>query len=107
MAKMIIVPLLLLSIAITCMGQTFQYSRGWTNGKRSNTHDGTFQDLIEIETEKKLEKCLYSLQRFIRNSYLKPSQLIMNNNKFQNGHHQSGEIIDDLIVPDNVDFNKH
>ena len=59
MPRMIVVPLVLLAAIICCMGQTFQYSRGWTNGKRSNSHfreDTGFPDLIEIETEKKLEK---------------------------------------------------
>ena len=32
----IFLPLLIFLFSMACMGQTFQYSRGWTNGKRAN-----------------------------------------------------------------------
>lgn len=37
MIRIFVVPLLFLGLCLSCMGQTFQYSRGWTNGKRSSS----------------------------------------------------------------------
>jgi len=35
MLRLLLLPLFLFTLSMACMGQTFQYSRGWTNGKRS------------------------------------------------------------------------
>lgn len=35
MLRLLLLPLFLFTLSMVCMGQTFQYSRGWTNGKRA------------------------------------------------------------------------
>lgn len=57
MTKTAIIPIMILAMVVCCMGQTFQYSRGWTNGKRSDTHaDESTELMIDADWEKKLEK---------------------------------------------------
>ncbi|XP_016930939.2 pro-corazonin [Drosophila suzukii] len=82
MLRLLLLPLFLFTLSMACMGQTFQYSRGWTNGKRSfnsasplltNGHfhrdrgnELGFTDLYDIQdwsSERKLERCLSQLQR--------------------------------------------
>jgi hypothetical protein len=54
--------LIILSSILLCTGQTFQYSRGWTNGKRSDTSAGTNiltnppQNLATSDTDKQTER---------------------------------------------------
>ncbi|XP_075144739.1 corazonin [Haematobia irritans] len=77
---MLRIVLLLFLFSMACMGQTFQYSRGWTNGKRSGTGNsatnlfskddegfpGLF-DFQETANERRLERCLLQLQHAVRN----------------------------------------
>uniref|UniRef100_A0A1A9X5R0 Pro-corazonin n=1 Tax=Glossina brevipalpis TaxID=37001 RepID=A0A1A9X5R0_9MUSC len=66
------------------MGQTFQYSRGWTNGKRgvmmnnnnNNNHhfhreEENIPDILETQQDgvdrRRLERCLLQLQHFLKN----------------------------------------
>ncbi|EDV94608.1 pro-corazonin [Drosophila grimshawi] len=80
MLRVLLLPLLLFTLSMACMGQTFQYSRGWTNGKRappaallSNGHNLGLLDLYDIQdkpTDLKLERCLMQLQHFVGNAML-------------------------------------
>ncbi|XP_017076674.1 pro-corazonin [Drosophila eugracilis] len=80
MLRLLLLPLFLFTLSMACMGQTFQYSRGWTNGKRSfnsasplltNGHfhrgnDLGFTELYDLQdwsSERRLERCLSQLQR--------------------------------------------
>ncbi|XP_034665401.1 pro-corazonin [Drosophila subobscura] len=79
MMRLLLLPLFLFTLSMACMGQTFQYSRGWTNGKRALTpssllgnghfHRGNelaFSDLYDVQdwsSERRLERCLAQLQR--------------------------------------------
>ncbi|KAH8383854.1 hypothetical protein KR009_010895 [Drosophila setifemur] len=80
MMRLLLLPLFLFTLSMACMGQTFQYSRGWTNGKRAlnpatpllpNGHFhrnnelgyADFYDLQEWSGEHRLERCLSQLQR--------------------------------------------
>ncbi|XP_022219363.1 pro-corazonin [Drosophila obscura] len=80
MMRLLLLPLFLFTLSMACMGQTFQYSRGWTNGKRalsspssllSNGHfhranEFGFSDLYDVpdwSSDRRLERCLAQLQR--------------------------------------------
>ncbi|EDW24657.1 GL23272 [Drosophila persimilis] len=79
MMRLLLLPLFLFTLSMACMGQTFQYSRGWTNGKRALTppsllshghfnraSDLGFSDLYDVQdwsSERRLERCLAQLQR--------------------------------------------
>ncbi|KAH8354254.1 hypothetical protein KR084_004797 [Drosophila pseudotakahashii] len=82
MLRLLLLPLFLFTLSMACMGQTFQYSRGWTNGKRSfssasplltNGHfhrdranELGFTDLYDLQdwsSDRRLERCLSQLQR--------------------------------------------
>ncbi|XP_037884464.1 pro-corazonin [Glossina fuscipes] len=85
MLRFTLLPLLLLSImfSMTCKGQTFQYSRGWTNGKRggiaisnsNNNHhfrreEENIPEILETQqdgVDKRLERCLLQFQHFLKN----------------------------------------
>lgn len=65
MLRIVILPLLIFLFSMACMGQTFQYSRGWTNGKRASPlnnlfhkDDESISELFEVQdaNERKLEK---------------------------------------------------
>lgn len=68
MLRMVVLPLLIFLFSMACMGQTFQYSRGWTNGKRANTattlnnlfhkDDESISELFEVQdaNERRLER---------------------------------------------------
>ncbi|XP_033165748.1 pro-corazonin [Drosophila mauritiana] len=79
MLRLLLLPLFLFTLSM-CMGQTFQYSRGWTNGKRSfnaaspllangHLHRGSelgltdLYDLQDWSSDRRLERCLSQLQR--------------------------------------------
>ncbi|XP_034486864.1 pro-corazonin [Drosophila innubila] len=78
MLRLLLLPLFLFTLSMVCMGQTFQYSRGWTNGKRAppatvltNGHNLGLLDLYDIQdtpNDRKLERCLVHLQHFVGNS---------------------------------------
>ncbi|KAH8332761.1 hypothetical protein KR074_010401 [Drosophila pseudoananassae] len=80
MLRLLLLPLFLFTLSMACMGQTFQYSRGWTNGKRAlntgspilsnghlhRTNDLSFSDLYDLQdwgSDRRLERCLTQLQR--------------------------------------------
>ncbi|KAI8043860.1 pro-corazonin [Drosophila gunungcola] len=80
MLRILLLPLFLFTLSMACMGQTFQYSRGWTNGKRALSPgtpllaNGHFHrsnelgltdlyDLQDWSSERRLERCLSQLQR--------------------------------------------
>ncbi|XP_016992114.1 pro-corazonin [Drosophila rhopaloa] len=80
MLRLLLLPLFLFTLSMACMGQTFQYSRGWTNGKRAlspaspllanghfhRSNELGFTDLYDLQdwsSERKLERCLSQLQR--------------------------------------------
>ncbi|CAD7089956.1 unnamed protein product [Hermetia illucens] len=87
MTKTAIIPIMILAMVVCCMGQTFQYSRGWTNGKRSDTHaDESTELMIDADWEKKLEKCLYTLQRITQFPYMR--NMLLTANRKYTGHHQ-------------------
>ncbi|XP_037956941.1 pro-corazonin-like [Teleopsis dalmanni] len=136
LCKMLMLPLLLFTFfSMACMGQTFQYSRGWTNGKRANLGTGAARyrdesnipELMELQGgERKLEKCLIQLQHFMHNPLLRAvpyagtlnlastsnanpnsnSNNNNNNNLFSN-RHQSNEIFEDLNGAEVTDYGKH
>ncbi|XP_073820501.1 corazonin [Musca autumnalis] len=80
--SMLRVLVLLFLFSMTCMAQTFQYSRGWTNGKRNgagNTATNMFHrddeglsEIFDIQdvNERRLERCLMQLQHALRNPLL-------------------------------------
>ncbi|XP_060648725.1 pro-corazonin [Drosophila nasuta] len=80
MLRLLMLPLFLFTLSMACMGQTFQYSRGWTNGKRAppatvvgNGHNLGLLDLYDIPsapTDRRLERCLGHLQHFVGNNLL-------------------------------------
>ncbi|EDW58406.1 pro-corazonin [Drosophila virilis] len=80
MLRLLLLPLFLFTLSMACMGQTFQYSRGWTNGKRAppaalvtNGHNLGLLDIYDIQdrpTDIKLERCLLQLQHFVGNALL-------------------------------------
>ncbi|XP_055907790.1 pro-corazonin-like [Eupeodes corollae] len=116
MLRFVVFSLVSLAIVMSCMGQMFQYSRGWTNGKRSSAHllqeDPTMAEIVfEVpsESERRLERCIIQLQRFIQNPYfIRPSYAATaGGNLFSNGNvggitssnrHQSNEIFEDLAA---------
>ncbi|XP_055852611.1 pro-corazonin-like [Episyrphus balteatus] len=119
MLRFAVFSLVSFAIIFSCMGQMFQYSRGWTNGKRSSSHlhaDPAIAEIFEVpsESERRLEKCIIQLQRFINNPYLiRPSYAtIGNSNLFANGNggsgnsirHQSNEIFEDLAASESGEF---
>ncbi|XP_017046793.1 pro-corazonin [Drosophila ficusphila] len=80
MLRLLLLPLFLFTLSMACMGQTFQYSRGWTNGKRAlspgspllaNAHfhrsnELGLTDLYDLQdwsSDRRLERCLSQLQR--------------------------------------------
>ncbi|TMW49442.1 hypothetical protein DOY81_005452 [Sarcophaga bullata] len=78
----IFLPLLIFLFSMACMGQTFQYSRGWTNGKRagnsasSTALNGLFHkdddglaEFFEVQeaNDRRLERCLSQLQHLVHN----------------------------------------
>ncbi|XP_013102492.1 pro-corazonin [Stomoxys calcitrans] len=80
---MLRIVLLLFLFSMACMGQTFQYSRGWTNGKRSGGGSSTSNifrkddegmselfDFQDVASERRLERCLLQLQHVVRNPLL-------------------------------------
>ncbi|XP_061394356.1 pro-corazonin [Musca vetustissima] len=79
---MLRVLVLLFFFSMACMAQTFQYSRGWTNGKRNgagNTATNVFHredeglpEIFDIQdvNERRLERCLLQLQHALRNPLL-------------------------------------
>lgn len=67
MLRLLLLPLFLFTLSMACMGQTFQYSRGWTNGKRAppaaavltNGHNLGLLDLYEVPdatSDRRLER---------------------------------------------------
>ncbi|XP_068157541.1 pro-corazonin [Drosophila tropicalis] len=89
MLRLLLLPLFLFTLSMACMthGQTFQYSRGWTNGKRASlsspllnngqhfhrSNDVSFADFYDFPatiSERRLERCLTQLQHFVGNSLL-------------------------------------
>lgn len=114
MLKLIVVPLLFLSICLSCMGQTFQYSRGWTNGKRSSDMDNPNGYLpVDSLLDNKLDRfcgisiypnkfilyiyfprCLMMLRRC---SHL-PLKESINKKLYSNGN---GGTFEDIPIPDN------
>ncbi|XP_055908687.1 pro-corazonin-like [Eupeodes corollae] len=110
------------AVIISCMGQTFQYSRGWTNGKRSSSHmheNPAISEMFEAqESERHLEKCIIQLQRLIHNPYLIRQSYSSNPNDgilFSNGNdgvsnnnrHQSNEIFDNSASASGEFLTKH
>nr|AUF71589.1 preprocorazonin [Megaselia scalaris] len=95
MIRMFVVPLLLLGLCLSCMGQTFQYSRGWTNGKRASSDMDVLNpfNVGDSVIENKLERCLMLLQRCSHLS-LKGG---VNKKFYKNG---SPEMFDELSTPD-------
>ncbi|KAL7729112.1 hypothetical protein ACLKA6_009586 [Drosophila palustris] len=83
MLRLFLLPLFLFTLSMVCMGQTFQYSRGWTNGKRAppatvvtNGHNLGLLDLYDIQdtpNDRRLERCLTHLQHFVGNPILRRS----------------------------------
>ncbi|KAH8257868.1 hypothetical protein KR038_002153 [Drosophila bunnanda] len=82
MMRLLLLPLFLFTLSMACMGQTFQYSRGWTNGKRAlnpaaspllgngghfhRSNELGYTDLYDLQdwsSERRLERCLSQLQR--------------------------------------------
>ncbi|KAH8301303.1 hypothetical protein KR018_007231 [Drosophila ironensis] len=80
MMRLLLLPLFLFTLSMACMGQTFQYSRGWTNGKRAlnpgspllasahfhRNNELGYSDLYDFQdwsSERRLERCLAQLQR--------------------------------------------
>ncbi|XP_030374721.1 pro-corazonin [Scaptodrosophila lebanonensis] len=134
MMRLLLLPLFLFTLSMACMGQTFQYSRGWTNGKRaplsgpllSSGHfqrgDEQLANLYDFqENERKLERCLVQLQRFVGSNLHRsyagalaynankpdigslnaPARPSANNNNNDNSlyaspHHQSSELYEEL-----------
>ncbi|KAM7361916.1 corazonin [Cochliomyia hominivorax] len=141
MLRIVIFPLFIFLFSMACMGQTFQYSRGWTNGKRANTattlnnlfhkDDDGMPELFEVQdlNEKRLERCILQLQRFIKNPLLlhtTAAALAMNpslsanqngnnnnnNNNPYGRNHQSNELFEELgtaggAIIDTNDYAKH
>ncbi|KAI8129923.1 hypothetical protein FF38_03411 [Lucilia cuprina] len=142
MLRIVILPLLIFLFSMACMGQTFQYSRGWTNGKRAgaattlnnllhNKEDDGMSELFEVQeaNERRLERCLSQLQRFVRNPLLlhttaalalnpaapSSSQSSNSNNNMNNipygRNHQSNELFEELgaagTIIDTNDYAKH
>ncbi|KAH8408005.1 hypothetical protein KR222_010716 [Zaprionus bogoriensis] len=80
MLRLLLLPLFLFTLSMVCMGQTFQYSRGWTNGKRAppaafltNGHNLGLLDLYEMQdapSDRRLERCLSHLQHLTGNNLL-------------------------------------
>lgn len=109
--------LAVLCCATACFGQTFQYSHGWTNGKRAfNAHrDDDTPEIFGIQQDgdRKLERCVMQLQQLLRNPLriraavqsLTPTSNI-NNNPFGN-HHQSNELYEELNAAETNDYGKH
>ncbi|EDV44162.2 uncharacterized protein Dana_GF16165 [Drosophila ananassae] len=84
MMRLLLLPLFLLSLSVACMGQTFQYSRGWTNGKRAlhpvsplitngyfhRINELGFSDLDDMpdgKSDRWLQICLSKLQKSLIN----------------------------------------
>ncbi|XP_017091690.2 pro-corazonin-like [Drosophila bipectinata] len=82
--RLLLLLLFLFSLSVACLGQTFQYSRGWTNGKRAlqsvpslmangyihRSNEFGFTDLRHVPDGKndlRLEKCLTQLQMSLIN----------------------------------------
>ncbi|XP_023175596.2 pro-corazonin [Drosophila hydei] len=80
MLRLLLLPLFLFTLSMACMGQTFQYSRGWTNGKRAppsallnSGHNLGMLDVFEMQekpSDIKLDRCLMQLQRLAGNALL-------------------------------------
>ncbi|XP_005180562.1 pro-corazonin [Musca domestica] len=80
--SMLRVLVLLFLFSMACMAQTFQYSRGWTNGKRNgpgnvatnifHRDDEGLSEIFDIQdvNERRLERCLLQLQHALRNPLL-------------------------------------
>ncbi|XP_055852660.1 pro-corazonin-like [Episyrphus balteatus] len=117
MLRFVLFSLVSFIVIMSCMGQTFQYSRGWTNGKRSSSHlheDPAIAEVFEIpsESERRLEKCIIQLQRLIHNPYLvRPSYgptSNVNGGSGVNVHHQSNENFEDMAASETGEFStKH
>ncbi|XP_055907297.1 pro-corazonin-like [Eupeodes corollae] len=114
MLRFVVFSLVSFVVIISCMGQTFQYSRGWTNGKRSPAHlheDPTMAEIFEVpESERRLEKCIIQLQRLIHNPYFLRPQYVATNSNGNSGtiRHQSNEILEDLGTSETGEFStKH
>lgn len=60
-------PLAVLCFLATCFGQTFQYSHGWTSGKRAlNTNrDNDISEMLQQDGERKLERCIESFVKLL------------------------------------------
>ncbi|XP_055848099.1 pro-corazonin-like [Episyrphus balteatus] len=104
MLRFVILALVSFAVIISCMGQTFQYSRGWTNGKRSSSHlheDPAIAEIFEVptESERRLERCIFQLQHFMHNPYsMRPSPYAINlftSGNSGNIRHQSSEMFED------------
>ncbi|XP_017873394.1 PREDICTED: pro-corazonin [Drosophila arizonae] len=103
MLRLLLLPLFLFTLSMVCMGQTFQYSRGWTNGKRATPsallnsgHNLGLLDAFEMQeksSDVKLERCLMQLQHLAGNALLHHS--------FANGLAYNGN------RPDPTDLNIH
>nr|AQX83391.1 plastid corazonin [Bactrocera dorsalis] len=104
--------LAVLCFLATCFGQTFQYSHGWTSGKRAvNTHrDNDIAEMLQQDGDRKLERCLMQLQYLLHNPLsiragvqaLTPA----NGNLFGN-RHQSNELYEELNAAETNDYGKH
>ncbi|ALC45483.1 Crz [Drosophila busckii] len=80
MFRLLLLPLFFFTLSMVCMGQTFQYSRGWTNGKRAssltatplnNGHNVGLADLYDFQDspiDRRMERCLMQLQHFLHHA---------------------------------------
>ncbi|XP_067617383.1 pro-corazonin isoform X2 [Eurosta solidaginis] len=108
--------LVALCCVASCAGQTFQYSHGWTNGKRAfNAHRN--DDISELlgsqqSYDHRLERCLMQLQHLLGS----PQQIragvqtltpISNGNNPLGNHHQSNELYEDLTTGEANEYAKH
>ncbi|XP_017462084.1 PREDICTED: pro-corazonin [Rhagoletis zephyria] len=110
--------LVVLCFVATSFGQTFQYSHGWTNGKRAlSTHrDVDISEMLGVQQDgdRRLERCLMQLQHILRNPLqiragvqaLTPTNNNANKNPFGN-HHQSNELYEELNAAEANDYGNH